>query len=519
LNTAVTWAIPYGTISGSYPSFTYTAPASVPSPATFNITVTSQADATKSQSLSVTITAAAAACTDSGSESVLSGQYAFSLSGFNATGFLAVVGSITADGSGHITAGEADTNGVLGPLTSAIDTTSSYSVGSNQLGCATIVTTFGTFNTRLSLGSIASSVATEGRMIEWETGSSAFIATGQLLQQTASDFSGGLSGNYAVEQIGVDHRGRIDIVGVMSASGGSLTNGEVDQNEAGTTSNITGMAGTYTAADSNGRFTIAMTAPSQVAGSASVGYIVSSSHSLLMNTGTDSPFVGEMKLQTGTFSNSSVNDTMVFYMTGLNGSGSGGEADIGHATATPGTASLAVTLYEDNAGTWPTPNPSTFTCTYLVASNGRMTLSGGSNCTNAPLFYLTATNTAFMLNMGSSVEDGQVEPQTGGPFTTASIAGTFYVGGLEVVNQAQHAGLGVVTVYSSGGTSTTGVSTSTTGQSADRTDTGTITVNSDGTFSSSSEPGVIIGIIISSTKAVDIDNDTSTYATIQVVKQ
>ena len=66
------------------------------------------------------------------------------------------------------------------------------------------------------------------------TGSSAYIAAGHILQQTASDFSGGLSGSYAFEQSGVDHRGRIGVVGVLSVSGGSFTNGEMDQNDAGT---------------------------------------------------------------------------------------------------------------------------------------------------------------------------------------------------------------------------------------------------------------------------------------------
>ena len=62
-NTAVTWKVngvaggntTFGTISGSGLSVTYTAPASVPSPATFNIAVTSQADTSKSASLQVTI--------------------------------------------------------------------------------------------------------------------------------------------------------------------------------------------------------------------------------------------------------------------------------------------------------------------------------------------------------------------------------------------------------------------------------------------------------------------------------
>jgi hypothetical protein len=65
-NTAVTWKVngvaggntTFGTISGTGLSVTYTAPASVPSPAAFNITVTSQADNTKSASIQVTITPA-----------------------------------------------------------------------------------------------------------------------------------------------------------------------------------------------------------------------------------------------------------------------------------------------------------------------------------------------------------------------------------------------------------------------------------------------------------------------------
>ena len=47
----------------------------------------------------------------------------------------------------------------------------------------------------------------------------------------------------------------------------------------------------------------------------------------------------------------------------------------------------------------------------------------------------------------------------------------------------------------------------------------TVTVNSDGTFSTASHPGVISGIIISSTEFVLIDNVSDTYPTILVVKQ
>jgi hypothetical protein len=489
----------------------------------FTVTVTDSSTPTHqtvTQSLSITVNAAAA-CTDSGSESLLSGQYAFSLSGFNATGFLAVVGSITVDGSGHITAGEADTNGTLGPLTSAVNTSaSSYSVGSNHLGCATIVTTFGTFNTRLSLGSIASSVATEGRMIEWETGASAYIAAGHILQQTASDFSSGVSSNYAFEESGVDPVHRLGGVGVISVSGGSVTSGELDMNDAGTLINKdTVVTGTYTSPDTNGRFTMTATWTS-LGPSHQVFYMVSSSQVLFLSTDPQ-VLAGEGTQQSvpaGGFTNGSLNGTTVFYMTGLNGSGSGGEADIGLANGN-GSGSLAVTDYGDDAGTWSTPNPLTFTCTYAVASNGRMTLSGGSGCTNAPVFYLTAANTAFMLDEGSGVEIGQVVPQTGGPFSAASLSGTSYMGDLEVANQAQNTGVGVLTLNGSGGYSMTSDYTATYGQQADQTQTGTIgTVNSNGTFSTKNN-GVIDGIMISSTKFVAVDNESKAYPTILVGKQ
>jgi hypothetical protein len=626
-NTSLTWTVydvtngnsEYGTITGTYPSFTYTAPATLPSPATFNITATSNADVSKKASLSVTIKApgggsslsitttslpegmvgaayraalsasggkppytwsvfsgglppclslsgttgtivgnpatscegsfsftvkvtdssspalsqtlpftitigpASAAGCGSGNESVLSGQYAFSLSGFNATGYLAEVGSFTADGRGHITAGEVDSNGVLGVRHANITTgASSYSVGPDNRGCATIVTPFYTFTTRFALGAVSSGKATEGRIVEGETGSSAYIATGQILQQTASSFSGGLRGSYAFETSGVDSSNeRVGVVGVLSVSNDSITAGEYDANDAGATANGTGATGRYTSADNNGRFT----ATTAWAGDSSPGhfvlYRVSSSQSLLMTTDaptTNGVRAGEIEQQSGTFSNSSMTGNVVYYDTGLSAGGSGGLVDIGLISPN-GAGSLTGTDYDDEAGTRSTPNPSAFTCTYSVASNGRVTLSGsGCALTGAP-FYLTAANTGFMLGSGHSVEIGQFEPQSAGPFSATSFSGAYYAGDLEAVNQAVNTGTGVVTLNGSGGYSTIADYTSTGYQTADGTDTGTATVNSNGTFSTSDHPGVIMGIIISNTKSVMIDNESDTYPTILVVKK
>jgi hypothetical protein len=622
-NTGLTWTFNglaggsgYGTISGSYPTFTYKAPSTVPSPATFNVTATSNADVSKTASLSITITGGAgvpplsitttslpdgevgvsysaalsatggktpytwsissgtfpsclslsstgsitgtpaASCEgmfnftikvadsssptqsqtrqftitispasssvcESGNESVLSGQYAFSLSGFNATGYLAAVGSFTADGSGHITAGEVDSNGALGVQHANITTSgSSYSVGSDNRGCATVVTPFYTFKTRFALGTVSSDKATEGRMIEWETGSSAYIAAGRILQQTAP--TAVPSGSYAFKESGVDgndSNGRMGGVGVMSASRGSLSAGEVDMNDAGSMQNITGMTGSYTSADSNGRFTMTVAVPS-VGTSHVAAYMVSSSQFLFMTTDAEAGMgilTGEMQQQStpeGGFSETSVNGNMVTYTTtGHTGDGYG-DVQIGLVIAN-GRGSLTGSMYEDKGGTWKTPNPGTGTCPYSVASNGRMTLGGGCG----GVLYLTAANTGLVLGSGKSVNIGQVEPQVGSNFTTASLSGTFYIGTLEAGNQPVNTGVGVVTMSGSGGYSTTSDYTSTTGQTPDGTDTGTVTVNSNGTFSTSDHPGVIIGIVISRTKSVIVDNESDPYPTIEIIKR
>jgi hypothetical protein len=119
-----------------------------------------------------------------------------------------------------------------------------------------------------------------------------------------------------------------------------------------------------------------------------------------------------------------------------------------------------------------------------------------------------------------------VEAVPSGGFTTASFAGTFYMGDLEVVSfgvaSAEQVGVAVTTATAGGGYTITSDYTATYGQDADKTETGatgTITVNSNGTFSISDHPGVITGIIISSTKAVGINIPGYTYTTIQVIKQ
>ena len=512
------WSIPTGALPGSVLLNALTGrvagtPASTGT-AYFTVMVadSSSPPETQTQALSLTVANPAEACASSGNNAVLKGPYAFSLSGFNDVGFLTVVGSFTADGTGKITAGEADTNGVLGAQEGSIITSaSSYSVGSDNRGCATLATPFGTLVTHFALGSMSSGTATAGRIIEWDSPSAgAYIAAGQLLRQSSSVFANGLSGGYVFHTVGWDPStagGRDACVGQISAGGNTLTNLELDCNDGWTVFNTTtpGSAGTYTAFDANGRGT----------GIVSWGetnsnitfYAVSSSQLLVVNA-DPGPFVGgEWDLQSvpaggAGYTQASLNGNMVLYLNGLSLVGTATTVSVETATA-DGTSSLAITYYEDRAGTMQISG--TFTCAYAVEPNGRVTLSSDAQSCGGtpPVFYLTGLNTGFIVDDSPGVDTGSFEPQSAGPLNNASLAGNFFGGLEEVAIPSAQAEVDAVAMDGSGNVTGDMDISSVSAQDAGTSfPAASYTVNSDGSFSVSSSDGAVVGIIISSTKFV-----------------
>jgi hypothetical protein len=315
------------------------------------------------------------------------------------------------------------------------------------------------------------------------------------------------------------------------ASGGTVTGGEYDVNVEGVINDGKGLStpysgntGTYTAPNpTTGRFTVAITQNSTTANH--VAYLVSGSQFLQLSTDAlasdTAVLAGMAQLQSGSLS-LTTGSNLVYNVTGLK------SAELGLINVT-GSTSFAATFYEDVAGTWESPqSPS---CTYTIDTYGRVPTSGAT-CTMylttyskmyPPVFYLTGPNTGVMLGTGAGVYVGQIEPQAAGPFTDASIAGTYYLGDLEVVSygvaSAESIGVGVVTLNSSGGYSITTDYTGTSGQDADTTQTGTLgVVNSNGTLGISSST-TVDGIIISSTEFLTTDNESMTYPTMQLIKQ
>jgi hypothetical protein len=418
-------------------------------------------------------------------------------------------------------------------------------VGSNHLGCATIVTSSGTFTTRLSVGGITSGVATAGRLVEWDSATSAtyLTAVGQILKQTVP--TNVPSGSYVYQLTGVygsSSQYRTGVVGMITTeagtSGGTVTGGEYDVNVEGVINDGNGLStpysgntGTYTAPDpTTGRFTVATTLNSTT--SNHVGYLVSGSQFLQLSTDAlasdTAVLVGMTQLQSGSLS-LTTGSNLVYYATGTE------TAELGLINVT-GFTSYTANYYEDVGGSPETPqNPQ---CSYAIDGNGRLVTSGAT-CTMylttyktmyPPVFYLTGPNTGVMLGTGAGVYVGQVEPQVApsGGFSSTSLSGTFYDGDSEVVNEsvsAEMIDVEVLTLNGSGGVDIIGdyiggyIGTSVNQEADQTTDTSLGTVNSNGTFSTNSTYGQINAIMISTTKVVDIDNSTQVYPIITLVKQ
>ena len=527
--TITTGALPSGlTLNGTTGAISGT-PTAAPGAFPFTVSVSdaSSPQQTSTQALSLTLNATVPTCSSTGNNSVLAGQYAFSLRGFNGNGFLAVVGSFTADGSGNITAGEADTNGVLGPATGRlISAASSYSVGSDNRGCATLATPFGTFYTRFAVGDLSAGVATQGRIIEFDNpGATAYVAAGQLLQQTSSAFLFSLTGTYAWQTAGWDFSSssRVACVGLLRAANYQFSSQEQDCNDGGALTNTSNTNTTFT----NGLNTFSTPdASGRVTGTLSVGentsgltlYWVSSSYLLTVNSESSPTLSGALLLEqvplaTSGFSQASLNTTVAAYSSGLAPSGAGAEVSVAVESAN-GASALTSQLYQDVAGALQTSSTS---CTYAVVLIGRGTL--GSSCgTTLSLFYLTSLNNAYVLGTDTTASLGTFEPQTSG-LTIGNLAGTYYVGTWEVVSQSAQAEVAVLTVSNAGVVTSTTDSASILSQTAGTAGSDTWTLNSNGTISTASSGKATLGIAISGSKFAIIGNPALTYPTLLIGQQ
>jgi large repetitive protein len=408
-----------GVISGT-PSSTGT------SNFTIKVTDSESPAVTATANLSITVSSATA-----GSTALMSGQYAFEASGFDS----AVAGSLMADGKGNITGGIEDLRAPsAGVGASAVAISSgSYTVTSDDRGTISYTDADGnSFTFDIALGKVSGGVASSGEMIENDP--TQLEMTGSLALQSKSDFStSALSGGYAFESAGWDTTPAPNVtVGSFTVSGGTISNGLFDQNDAGTVNSAVAITGSIGTIDANGRVTVTLGNSSKVD-----MYIISAASAYLISDASD-PGVqsGLVVQQTGApYSASSLSGDVLFESRSENGlpapHATLGQVAFGSGGAFTGTIdsndSGTVALSQSVSGTW----------TLTSAANGRLTLTPAG--ANTEVGYLVAPGEAFFTTETSGVvpDIGTLEPQAAGPFTDASLSGVYFFGTLPLLSPPQ----------------------------------------------------------------------------------
>jgi hypothetical protein len=246
-DTSATWTVTPSTPASTYGSISgtglYTAPATPPPGGTVTITATDPA-ATQPATSTVTV---------GYSDHSLNGPYAFSYTGNDSQGFLAVAGSFVANGNGRIVSGVEDVSSFLtGNKTVQINSSSStYIIGSDGRGTANIVTTLGTDTWDFVMTS-----PSHAQLTRMDVGAAAGGSIDQQNLNALSNSSAVISGPYVFNLLGMDASfNPLGLAGKFTANGSGTIPASgasvIDVNDngiaggAGITTGDTSLQGTY----------------------------------------------------------------------------------------------------------------------------------------------------------------------------------------------------------------------------------------------------------------------------------
>ena len=343
------------------------------------------------------------------SNSSLSGSYAFSFTGVNQFGFLAVAGSFQANGSGMITGGTVDVNSGNGIFTNQ-SVTGTYNVHNNGQATATLVASAGTFDIDFVLISNQHAL-----IIRFDNNSS---ASGTIDLQTSSAFSlTALAGSFAFNLSGIDAAANTEVsAGAFTVdSSGNLTSGVQDTNDHGTLS--TNVALTPTAAamsnPSSGRGTLT------IPGGATLHfafYVVNANQIKMVETDLSPSLAGDAFRQSGT----AISGSFAFT---IGGESTGGPFVAGGIINTDGAGHVLSTSMEDlNNGGSITQNIS-LSGTYSVAGNGRGTVTLNAGAINLAVY--PTTSGVQVLEVDNTVVASGAALQQSGSFSNGTISGNY----------------------------------------------------------------------------------------------
>jgi hypothetical protein len=472
---------------------------------------------------------------------LLSGSYAFELSGFNAAGPYMVAGSFAADGVSKISGGFEDVDSIQnGPSNSAF--TGSFTLTGDNRGQLVFSSLAGSPTYDFSIDSTGA----HGRIVEFD--STGVRGSGQIeLQSTATCANSTLSGagplgaNWVIGVSGATGNfsgvtpGPMAMVGRFTAevpasnsTPGNIDTGEVDINDPQTVFTMSPtFSGTFGVSQQAARCAMSLATPASTMDFAV--YPITSTSGLLTEAfvvETDSlsasaPFVtvGKMIQQVGYPFTTPSNTMSGPSVGGLLGSViPTGQTlylpFVGVSQLNPnGGLGFTLQLFENIGG-----SRASFTGSDISIATNNNDSFGRFDTTLvtpiSPVFYVIGPNEAFCIleNLQSPVL-GIFEPQSTGGFTTTSIAGTFVAGTATPNTSLTTDFSGVATLASTGMstdsiTATEDISASggnTGGQAVTGTNTlsGTGTTDGTGSVSLNLPPGFTgQSIVVSSTKIV-----------------
>jgi large repetitive protein len=374
---------------------------------------------------------------------LLSGNYAFSVRGFDPSGLFVAAGSFAADGQGDISGGIMDINDTTGSFPVNQTFSGTYFIGTNGLGSMTFkIDQPGSGSRTFALSMTAGGNA---NIIEFDDSTGGGTRnSGVLLQQTISS----PTGSYAFGFAGIDpSKNRFGEAGQFAIGSNGAISGSLDSDDAssGTASNVS-FSGKYSVA-SNGRGTITIGADSYVF------YVVDATQLFAVEIDPFPPGLHPLVSGTilqqsnnGSFTVANLNGPAVFEVTALDPTGPTSQSQVGVFGASGGNGQFNLTSDENNGGALTAPCSGTLTqCapgTDTVATNGRVTLtdSGFQNSsppqTLQPVLYLVSNNQAFIIGTDPAVSFGFMTAQSGSPFIPTSLSGTYAGGSLAPVDSS-----------------------------------------------------------------------------------
>ena len=386
------------------------------------------------------------------SNASLNGQYAFSMSGvdLNSGAYIARVGSISADGQGHITAGLEDLLD-LGSGSSASQITFSdgtYQIQANGRGLISLNVTGG--------GSLQLSASLQSNSHGYLVQSDGLASTsGTLELQTPLQFSANaINGKYVFDFSGISFAGTtpsvISLIGQFGADGnGNVTGGTTDVNDSSfAPTGATALTASTYALDTNGNGTSFGRGTMTLGGRTFAFYIVDSTRVEFLEEDLLGGTAGPAILQTGVIptQNSQFTGSFAFLAGGSQTSGNFGPvARVGRFTADGSGGIGTISFFQNNDGntTQVAPNSGISNATYSVdtanagSGRGTFTFQNSSVGTVTYVFYLFSPTRAVIQDVSSGVvTDGTMVGQSGASFTTADVAGnySFSWSGVELVS-------------------------------------------------------------------------------------